>query len=316
MRRRWVILVSAGLLASFGVGDTVAAPGGGGRGGAGIGRPGGGGFGHEMPGPAWLGGSQRADRQPRENTLPRTQTPPGQQDVRRFQSGSGPQGWQGPTPRTTGPAGSPVYGWNGPANRPFTPNWYANHPKAWQAAHPHADAFVAASATGLAGWLAVPSVWAVGGGTTVYSTQVQASPATGEPTDAVSAESGTPAAASAPVQAGSQPAGDTEWMPLGVFGLMPDGQAQATRLVQLSISREGTVRGSHYDMVSDDVQGVQGAVDKQALRIAFSIGATAKVVFRGPLGELTKPDARVTACFPDGKTASWRMVQVKQVPGL
>jgi hypothetical protein len=105
-------------------------------------------------------------------------------------------------------------------------------------------------------------------------------------------------------------------MPLGVFALKPDGQTRATRLVQLSISREGVVRGSHYDLLSDDVHGIQGAVDKQALRIAFAIGESGKVVFQGPLGELTRPEARVTAYFPDGKTAAWRMVQVKQVPGL
>ena len=40
---------------------------------------------------------------------------------------------------------------NGP--QPFSADWYTAHPSAWQSTHQHADAWAAASATGVAAWL-------------------------------------------------------------------------------------------------------------------------------------------------------------------
>ncbi len=333
MRKASVALAVFGLLAALATDSVFAAPRGGGapRGGSRPGAgapggltPGGGGTrisppsnlgpgggrapGTNLNGPAAPGGlSGRTDSPVRSTPNPRVH------DIQGFLDGRTPGTHTTGDARATAASRATAYSWSGAAQKPFTPAWYKDHPRAWQATHPHADLFVAAAAADLARWLAVPVVYAgAGGSSVVYSTEViAAAPATESGTVAAS---DTPAAASELAQSGGQPADGAEWMSIGVFALSPAGGGEATRVIQLSVSREGTVRGTHVDLVSDDAQEVRGAVNKQDLRIAFTIGSSSKVVFQGPLGELTKPEGRITAYFPDGKTAAWRMVQVKQ-PG-
>lgn len=100
-------------------------------------------------------------------------------------------------------------------------------------------------------------------------------------------------------------------MQIGTFALRPTGQTATTRVVQLSVNRDGTVRGSHFDVISNGVQTVKGTVDKQNLQVSWTAG-TGKVVFRAPLEQLTKPQGNVTAQFPGETTASWQTVQVTQ----
>jgi hypothetical protein len=208
---------------------------------------------------AWSGPARGSGLLPQAGGIDRHGQPPRVDDYRRFFDGQRPEGGHQPAQRRQATA----YGWANPAQRPFTPAWYADHPKAWQATHPHADVVAAAGAVGLARWLAVSSVW-VGGQT------------------------------------------------VGEFALGPEGRGDATRVIRLLVSQDGVVRGSHYDLISEEVQEVRGAVDKKELRIAWRIGPSGKVVFQAPLGELTNAEGRLTAYFPDGKRATWRAVRVEE----
>ena len=207
-----------------------------------------------------------------------------------------------------GAAGQAALGWVNPQYQPFSPAWYAQHPNAFKVTHPYAGVGAAAVVTtaAVARWLAVPysssaATTSVSGGGYVAEESAAGDGSAAEPS----------ATADQPVQAGTgEVAGDTHWMPIGVFALRPVGQAEATRVIQLAVSREGVVRGSHYDLVSDHVQDVRGAVDKQDLRVTWTIGETGSVVFEAPLDELSRPDGRITVHFPGGKTAAWQTVQV------
>ncbi|NQU26301.1 MAG: hypothetical protein HQ567_33875 [Candidatus Nealsonbacteria bacterium] len=199
------------------------------------------------------------------------------------------------------PAAIGAAGWINAPHQPFTPAWYTQHPKAWQFAHPHADAAVAATAVGVTRWLAVS-----GSSTTVYESGIVTEQGTGEVgTGEVSVE----AEAAYPAQGAADD--DGQWMPIGTFALRPAGQTATTRVVQLSVHHNGTVRGSHFDVIGNGVQTVQGTVNKQNLQVSWTAG-TGKVVFRAPLGELTKPQGNVTAQFPGETTARWQTVQVTQ----
>ena len=164
----------------------------------------------------------------------------------------------------------------------------------------------AAGAVGLARWLAVPSVWVGGGETVIYSAGAEAVPVGEQPSYETSSAAGTLAAS------GGRAVEDGRWMTIGEFAFGPEGQGDATRVIQLVVSQDGVVRGSHYDLISEEVQDVRGAVDKKDLRIAWTIGPSSKVVFQAPLGELTEAEGRVTAYFPDGKQAAWRVVRLAQ----
>jgi hypothetical protein len=255
---------------------------------------------------AWSGPARGSGLLPQAGGIDRHGQPPRVDDYRRFFDGQRPEGGHQPAQRRQATA----YGWANPAQRPFTPAWYADHPKAWQATHPHADVVAAAGAVGLARWLAVSSVW-VGGQTVIYSDDM--TPAT---TDSVPASQPpsyeTSSAASTWADSAGHAAEDGRWMTIGEFALGPEGRGDATRVIRLLVSQDGVVRGSHYDLISEEVQEVRGAVDKKELRIAWRIGPSGKVVFQAPLGELTNAEGRLTAYFPDGKRATWRAVRVEE----
>ena len=187
---------------------------------------------------------------------------------------------------------------------PFSPGWYAQHPNAWQLTHPYAGkAVVAATAVGLAGWLAVTDAAGSSGG---YSSGYT-SATVYETTPAEAAQQATDLAQSG---AGEVP-DTTQWKPIGVYAFRSVKNSEATRLLQLAVSPEGIVRGSHYDLISGEVANVSGAVDRNQLRVSWTIGEAGKVVFESSLSELTKPDGQVTAHFPDGQTAAWKISQYR-----
>jgi hypothetical protein len=164
-----------------------------------------------------------------------------------------------------------------PANQPFTPAWYAAHPRAWQYTHPHADAWAVATFGAAATWL---GVGAAGG--TVY---------TSETTDATdSSEAG-------------------EFLPLGVFALAPKSERDASALVQLAVNKQGDLRGNYYDVLTGQDQTVAGTVDKATQRAKFQVSPGGKVAFETTLASLTRPTGWVTLRFQDGKTRQWMLAR-------
>lgn len=188
---------------------------------------------------------------------------------------------------------------------PFSPAWYAEHPQAWQYTHPHADAVVAATAVGVARWLAVPYAAAAAGGTSASAVAVEGEPAESSVEEVATEEAVDEAVAETAAEA-------LQWMTIGVYRLGPAGQTEASRTLQLAVDREGNVRGSHYDLISDEVDSVQGKVNKADLRVIWSIGEKGKTAFEAPLDELTGPEGEVTVRFPGGKTESWRISQLRK----
>ncbi|MHB8901040.1 MAG: hypothetical protein ACYC6Y_20010, partial [Thermoguttaceae bacterium] len=148
-------------------------------------------------------------------------------------------------------------GTGGPA--PFSPAWYAQHPKAWQATHPYAgEAAVAVTAVSLASFMAIQST-VVSGGTTVVETS--------QPTpDQLQAAADLAQAGAATVD----PAG--EWMAVGVFALRPMDATTATRTIQLNVNRQGVLRGTHYDLLTEETADIAGAVDRNTTRVSWRIG--------------------------------------------
>ncbi|MBN2477631.1 MAG: hypothetical protein JXB62_23690 [Pirellulales bacterium] len=210
-------------------------------------------------------------------------------------------GIQRPNPPQIRAAGSQ---WLNTAQQPFTAAWYADHPNAWHLTHPHADAAAVAAAASVAAWIAAPYANPYANTTTATSTTT----AVAVPVDSA-AVYGT---ADESVPGGDVAIDPTQWMTIGVFALKPTGQTEATRVVHLAVARNGTLGGTHYDLVSDSVQDVRGSVDKANLRMAWTVGEKGPVVFETPLEELSKPAARVTAHFPNGKNGPWQMVPVGQ----
>lgn len=207
-------------------------------------------------------------------------------------------GVSGTNPRTATPARQAVSNWGQLPHQPFTPAWYSAHPNVWQATHPHADLFVAATAVGLAGWLAVPYA-AVS--TTAYSTGGTSEATASPPQEPLPAE---PTETAAP--------GDEAWMPLGVFALRSAKEPQANLVLQMAVNREGVLRGSQFHTGTQTAENVTGAVDKQSLLAVWRVGEDRQTAFETTLGDLTKIEGGLTLRFSDGRREDWKLIQISR----
>jgi hypothetical protein len=196
-----------------------------------------------------------------------------------------------------------------PENEPFSPAWYADHPQAWQYTHPHADAWAAATAAGVAawfGWSTAPYGYTTGTTSTVVEGEA------GDGSDATRFESG-----STPIGAGTaavDPPAGLEWLPLGVYALAPIGQDEATTIVQVSVSKEGTVRGNYYDFITDQSLPVNGKIDRANQRATWNVGK-GTALFETTVGELLKETTPVAVKFAEGRTQKWQLVRLKSKQG-
>ncbi len=193
------------------------------------------------------------------------------------------------------------------APEPFTPAWYAEHPNAWHATHPHADAWAVASWAAVAGWVgaaAEPVVYNYTGYTTT-------TPTVYEDAQAVYAEDAEEAAALAETGSQAEEPAEADWLPLGVFALVPPETGPSNAMLQLTVSKDGLIRGTYYDMLTNTSHDVHGSVDTQTQRAAWRIGASESVVFETGLGNLTIDEAPLVVRFGANEPQRWQMVRMQ-----
>lgn len=186
-----------------------------------------------------------------------------------------------------------------PATRPFTPAWYAAHPRAWRYTHPYANAWAAATFGTAAAWLGIAAISgdeAAAG--TVYTGQ---SADESDPADDNQSVPQTNTAAT------TQPAGD--FLPLGVFAVAPQNHREATAILQLAIDKRGDIRGNYYDVFTGADQQISGTLDKQTQRATLSVpGGHAQ--FETTLVSLTQPTGALRVRMPSGSTQQWTLARL------
>jgi hypothetical protein len=84
-----------------------------------------------------------------------------------------------------------------------------------------------------------------------------------------------------------------EWLPLGVFAVTRDGQAQADVLVQLAVTQEGTIGGTASDQQSGTSYPIEGTVEKQSQRAVWSYTDSSgrRVLMETSIFNLTQPES-------------------------
>jgi hypothetical protein len=186
---------------------------------------------------------------------------------------------------------------------PFTPAWRDTHAQAWLPADGGTDwwqpAPTAALAARLADAAAAPQVWTVDG-------QIVAAPPQADGTRSVLVDA----------PAGGAPA-DKGWLPLGVFAAY---RAEATDLLdaeapeplgwqQLAVGSDGSIRGNHFDAISDVVQPITGRVDPRSRLATWTVGGGRGARFEAPVAQLTEPAAAVQAVM-GGAARPWTLVRL------
>lgn len=187
----------------------------------------------------------------------------------------------------------------------FSPQWYNDHPNAWQGQYPHADAYAAATWGNTSRWLGVTAAPVpYDYGTVVYQTNNYST------TD--SAQQAETSSNLADKGSESTTTDASDWMSLGAFGLVPANHTSATGMVQLSVSKEGALNGSYIDMLSQASSPVSGAVDKQTQLAAWKISGNDGVVFETAISSLTSDSAPLTVRVGPQQAQQWQLVRAKQ----
>lgn len=208
-------------------------------------------------------------------------------------------------------------------NRPFTPNWYTHHPNAWNHDHPYWNGWTAASLGAAAGWLGA-TAWDDAteyptNTTTVYTSDPSPDEVDDEDEDLDEADADRPSdakqvalAAGLATRGTAEPGADAAFLPLGVYSLFPNGQDDANAMVQLAVSKQGVLRGSFYDLASEQSQAIQGFVDKSTQRAAFRVVPGGKALFETTLVDLTRPQGRISVHSDNGRTRLWTVEREEQ----
>jgi len=179
--------------------------------------------------------------------------------------------------------------------------WRVNRPYRW------------ATAAAIGGWVG----WGAGGGESYYDYGENIYYQDG----AVYSEGEQVATAEKYVQVAEQIATsipevkNPDWMPLGVFAITQDGQADGpppTMFVQLTVSKEGIIAGTFQNTASSTAQPIEGMVDKRTQRAAWLISGKTRPIMETGVFNLTKDTAPALLHFADGQTQQWLLVRMDE----
>jgi hypothetical protein len=107
----------------------------------------------------------------------------------------------------------------------------------------------------------------------------------------------------------------TDWLPLGVFSLVESDQTQPSLVFQLAVNKAGTVRGNCSKPDEEFVGAVQGAVDREKQRVAWTVGDDKQTIYETGLYNLTKDEAPALVHHGADNTEQWLLVRMKQPEG-
>jgi hypothetical protein len=97
-----------------------------------------------------------------------------------------------------------------------------------------------------------------------------------------------------------------------VFALTKTGDDSSDVTLQLAVNKQGVIRGNSTDNRSDEAKPIQGSVDKETQRVAFTVGDNSEEVVETGLYNLTKDEAPALIHFGADRTEQWLLVRLKQ----
>lgn len=132
---------------------------------------------------------------------------------------------------------------------------------------------------------------------------------------ASAAEYAQSAAALATVNYPAEPdeaqAAKMEWLPLGTFAISAnENDKETTKTIQLAVNQDGVVTGTYYNQLTDKTYPVQGKVDMQTQRVAFTIGSNNDVVMETGIFNLTQDTAPALVHHGTEQTDTYLLVRL------
>ena len=109
-----------------------------------------------------------------------------------------------------------------------------------------------------------------------------------------------------------QTASDEQWMPLGVFAIVAEGQTTSDKLLQIAVNKEGAIRGNYQDLLSDKLIPIIGSVDKESQRVALKIEGNNLLVAETGLYNLTNDEVPILIHFGADRHENRTLIRLKQ----
>jgi hypothetical protein len=106
---------------------------------------------------------------------------------------------------------------------------------------------------------------------------------------------------------------ESDWMSLGTFAIMPDGKpsdVDPTMFLQLNVSKQGIISGTYRNTETDITKQVEGMVDKQSQRAAWTAEGEDRPLMETGIGNLTQETAGVLVHFDNGDTQQMLLVRL------
>lgn len=119
-------------------------------------------------------------------------------------------------------------------------------------------------------------------------------------------------AQSAPALAPEQEA-ETDWLPLGVFAMVPAGEEDSNLLMQLAVTKDGVIGGTFYNEATDETFPIEGMVDKETQRAAWSYvdAEDKRVLVETGIYNLTKDQCTALVHFSPEQIEVWQLVRLE-----
>ena len=109
-----------------------------------------------------------------------------------------------------------------------------------------------------------------------------------------------------------------DWMPLGVFAITQDGEptgADPTMFLQLAVSKQGVISGTFQNTATNSVQAIEGMVDKQTQRAAWTVAGESRPLMETGIVNLTQDATAALVHFPDDTTQQMLLVRLEKPGG-
>ena len=77
------------------------------------------------------------------------------------------------------------------------------------------------------------------------------------------------------------------------------------------LNKKGVVRGNYFDALTQTTLSVQGAVDKESKRVAWTVGENKEVAYETGLVNLSREESQMLVHYGKDKTQQWTIVRLE-----
>jgi hypothetical protein len=110
------------------------------------------------------------------------------------------------------------------------------------------------------------------------------------------------------------PADDSKWLPLGVFAICAGDATTSNDIFQLAVNPQGIIRGNYHNVQTDDMEPLNGSVDKSSQRAAWTIGSDQAPVYEAGIANLTKDATPILVHTADGQSTQMTLIRMAEPP--